>query len=146
MLRPTQLENNTVFGKYELQACTAPQYRSRASRSRSSVPVLPDGARGQIVAIVERDYAASDIPPAALVGQLLRELANANAHSRALARSVITAVASLIPSLVVSNAREAGVRVSDDDAKGIEPCSAPYNRPERVRHPRHLEHNGPNHP
>ena len=33
-----------------------------------------------------------------------------------------------------------------DDAKGIEPCSAPYDRPERWRHPRHLEHNGPNHP
>ena len=35
---------------------------------------------------------------------------------------------------------------SADDAKGIEPCSAPYNRPERWRHPRHLEFNGPNHP
>lgn len=33
-----------------------------------------------------------------------------------------------------------------DDAKGIEPCSAPFNRPERVRHPRHLEFNGPKHP
>lgn len=33
-----------------------------------------------------------------------------------------------------------------EDAKGIEPCSAPFNRPERVRHPRHLAHNGPNHP
>ena len=33
-----------------------------------------------------------------------------------------------------------------DDAKGIEPCSAPYNRPERVRHPKHLAFNGPNHP
>ena len=35
---------------------------------------------------------------------------------------------------------------SADDAKGIEPCSAPFNRPERVRHPRHLAHNGPRHP
>ena len=33
-----------------------------------------------------------------------------------------------------------------DDAKGIEPCSAPFNRPERVRHPRHVEHNGLQHP
>ena len=32
------------------------------------------------------------------------------------------------------------------DAMKIEPCSAPYNRPERWRHPRHLEFNGPNHP
>ena len=30
---------------------------------------------------------------------------------------------------------------SAEDAKGIEPCSAPFNRPERVRHPRHLAHN-----
>ena len=35
---------------------------------------------------------------------------------------------------------------SADDAKGIEPCSAPYDRKERWRHPRHLAHNGPNHP
>ena len=28
---------------------------------------------------------------------------------------------------------------SADAAKGIEPCSAPFNRPERWRHPRHLE-------
>ena len=33
-----------------------------------------------------------------------------------------------------------------EDAKGIEPCSAPYDRPERWRHPRHLQFNGPNHP
>ena len=35
---------------------------------------------------------------------------------------------------------------SADAAKGIEPCAAPFNRPERWRHPRHLEFNGPNHP
>ena len=35
---------------------------------------------------------------------------------------------------------------SAEDAKGIEPCSAPYDRPERVRHPRHVEWNGLQHP
>ena len=35
---------------------------------------------------------------------------------------------------------------SADDAQGIEPCSAPFDRPERVRHPRHVEHNGTQHP
>ena len=33
-----------------------------------------------------------------------------------------------------------------EDAMKIEPISAPFNRPERWRHPRHLEFNGPNHP
>jgi len=32
------------------------------------------------------------------------------------------------------------------EAQGIEPCSAPFDRPERVRHPRHVEVNGTQHP
>eukprot|EP00928_Gymnodinium_smaydae_P047128 TRINITY_DN31435_c0_g1_i1.p1 TRINITY_DN31435_c0_g1~~TRINITY_DN31435_c0_g1_i1.p1 ORF type:complete len:241 (+),score=38.23 TRINITY_DN31435_c0_g1_i1:60-782(+) len=32
------------------------------------------------------------------------------------------------------------------DVPGIEPCSPPYDRPERKRHPKHLEFHGPDHP
>ena len=54
---------------------------------------VPDGLLGQIVAIVEKDYASSDTSPAAIIGQVLCELAIASAQGRALAQAVITAVA-----------------------------------------------------